>query len=664
MRAAVVDPLDILPFRFLGSESRARLRAALTPVHWGVGTTIIEQGDDDRAIYLLTQGAVVARNVDRPESPGSRIEAGHYFGERPALFGTRRAVSIVAAEDSAGFSFDGDDLLALLPLEPAFAHALTFIVRDKHGMFVAMDRFLAEVQLGASRGHLVIAKLLKYYRPLAPALHRGLGRPTLDLGALSYAVRRLPTNVTRTFVWFAADELPDRYVDCQELFEETTAPARRRITFEMVAGKSMLTLRDGLSDLLDMVTCLCIYAVEARKLRRRLRQDQMLMALARNQEGVLEQVLTPQELHALDTLWPGQVARRLLEMSLHHEDITVHTYKRVNNYNSAHAERWIGQIADATRELLGSDPRHLSEDVPVHIISSNTHSVTNCLSPWIPENEQALLAWGQEHEPELFHAEWNDPADRLVALVRPFLEANPDQRAAKTARDDDVRIQLDETAFTGIRVQLFRMDRLAGQTLDACLPEGPCDGLIVNIDYAFGQQAEPIIANLVHLFGRRIRSVNVLGKAGGLQGERGDVLIADNFVNQRDDVLLSHPVQVDADSLAARLPGRRVHRGPILTVLGTVLQNDRLLHYYKHLWGCVGLEMEGSYYCRQLLECRSLQMIPEDVALRFVYYTSDLPLEPHESLSSGMSAWEGIPPLYAITREILAEVFATPVLPR
>ena len=37
--------------------------------------------------------------------------------------------------------------------------------------------------------------------------------------------------------------------------------------------------------------------------------------------------------------------------------------------------------------------------------------------------------------------------------------------------------------------------------------------LIINIDYAFGQQAEEILSNLIKLFSDNLASVNVLGKA-------------------------------------------------------------------------------------------------------------------------------------------------------
>jgi hypothetical protein len=341
---------------------------------------------------------------------------------------------------------------------------------------------------------------------------------------------------------------------------------------------------------------------------------------------------------------------------MHHEDITVHSYKRTNNYNSAHAETWTHQIATATKRLLGVAPWELPDDFEVHIISSNTHSVTNCLSPWVAENAERLLAWGREHRPEIMTAGWATASDRLIALLRPYLESHPEAALERAQRDREVSVSLGETAFTGIAVELFNLEALGATAVDAELPTTGRRGLIVNIDYAFGQQAEPIIANLANLFGKRVRSVNILGKAGGLRGNRGDILVATAFVTQLDDALQCPPVEVDIDRLRSRIPEREIFVGRILTVLGTILQNDTLLHTYDKLWDCVGLEMEGSFYCRQLIESRELGILRDDVELRFLYYISDLPLRHDASLSASLTAVEGIPPLYAITREILTAI--------
>jgi hypothetical protein len=360
-------------------------------------------------------------------------------------------------------------------------------------------------------------------------------------------------------------------------------------------------------------------------------------------------------------VWPDETETRVHELALHHEDFRVEVHKELNNYNSAHAESWCQQIAAATRELLDVDPSELPDDFDVHVISSNAHSVPNCLSPWLGQEAGAIVAWGESTGHPLCSETWHQRYDLVCALARDYLAADPDRPAQRTEMERESGIlPLSWTAFTGITVQLIDTARLAWGTTDPGIPaHGPeRPSLIVNIDYAFGEQAEHIIANLGSLFGRNLASVNVLGKAGGLVGERGDVLVARGFVEQHRDHF--HPVpganRVDLDRLRKALPDREVHHGNMLTVTGTLLQNRTMLQFNRHIWRCIGLEMEGSFYLSHLVQSMQRGSIGREVDLRFLYYTSDLPLRHDSNLSARLRASEGIPPLYATTREVLTGI--------
>lgn len=162
------------------------------------------------------------------------------------------------------------------------------------------------------------------------------------------------------------------------------------------------------------------------------------------------------------------------------------------------------------------------------------------------------------------------------------------------------------------------------------------------------------------MFGHRVRSVNVLGKAGGLVGSRGDILLPPATLLQTNDELYPLPNRdLPADLLRGLLPERSVHVGPVLTVAGTLLQDRTLLHFYRRIWKCVGLEMEGSFFARQLISAVETGVVRKDVAARFAYYTSDVPLNPDENLSEKLAPWEGVPPLYAITRGVLTRICAS-----
>src|SRR5205807_259515 len=87
-------------------------------------------------------------------------------------------------------------------------------------------------------------------------------------------------NITRTYLLFLTDNLPALYSQPNRTFRPVpSSPARRRAAYEMTAGKDLVLLRDGLSDLIDLLTCLCLYVVEARKLRKRLHTASHLLAL-------------------------------------------------------------------------------------------------------------------------------------------------------------------------------------------------------------------------------------------------------------------------------------------------------------------------------------------------------------------------------------------------
>jgi hypothetical protein len=81
-----------------------------------------------------------------------------------------------------------------------------------------------------------------------------------------------------------------------------------------------------------------------------------------------------------------------------------------------------------------------------------------------------------------------------------------------------------------------------------------------------------------------------------------------------------------------------------------------MLQFYRRIWGCVGLEMEGIWYLRAILEAEELGVLRRGSRLGFIYYVSDLPLAAGQRLSERLSPLEGVPPLYAATREALSGI--------
>lgn len=663
---------ELIPFLFLPRAARAALADAATIRTYEAGELVIAQGDtSDRALFVLLSGSVEAEDTARDKVLGA-IGSGRYFGERAALFETPRATSVRAIEPCTIASIPGDVFIDAVEQNASFAHALGSILRERQGLLSAFDLFLATLSNGVARDLVNFPELVRRYRDLEPALHPECDTAELDFEALNYALRRLPENITSAYTIYLTDAIHEHLDQPLEDFEVRKTPARRRATYEMTPGKIMVLLRDDLSDLIDFTTCLCAWAVEARKLRRRVQGAHALGALADaaagrrpDDDALLAEVgFTDHEREHLLMLWPGCAGQRVYETALHHEDYYLKITKQHQGYNHQHAESWTNQIIEGTRALLGVTPGDLIDaERDVHIVSSNTHSVHNCLSPYLRAHRDRIVAWGQEAHPELAGTTWHDADDELYALARHWFQTHPEEVAVRERMDAEAGIlRLERTDITGIVVELIDTARIDPALIDDGVLGGAAFGerpdLIVNIDYAFGQQAQGILAILLNLFGHSVRSVNILGKAGALLGARGDLLVADSFVEQTSDVLQLLPGShsCDVGRLAARLPQRALHHGPILTVAGTLLQNRTMLHYYQHIWRCVGLEMEGTYYLRELRKSIDLGITPADVDKRFMYYVSDVPLSPGETLAGALHPAEGIPPLYAITREVLAGV--------
>jgi hypothetical protein len=668
----------VIPFRFLTQSEKQALAPHVTRQEYRPGELIVEQGDlEDDSVYIIAEGDVETR--DERDGTGRRIgviEAGHYFGEREPLFGEPRRYAIRALDETICYLVPGERFRDLLGQSRAFAQALGTILRDKQGIFEAFDRFKVELSRAVNQGYVSMDRLLPYYRALEPALHPLVGSETeIDFGGLSYAVRRLPENVTRTFAFLLIDEIPETYRYPGRFFPAVRTPARRRDVWEMLPGKVMVLLRNGFSDLMDLITNLCLYAVEARKIRSRVKTPEALSLIreylerperhGESAEAALFARLgfTDHEIAGLRSVWPRGTAQTLYEIACHREMFSIDVRRQRGNYNSRSLELWTDQVGNATERLVGSQPSALPADVRVHIISSNTHSVTNCLNPWFTTHMDEVIDWARRTRHPYVDLAWENDYDRLYAVARDYFVAFPEEAEASRAAEEGCGVlRLEETASTGVQVQLIDVSRLHEHAVDpgVATPSGGRD-LIVNIDYAFGEQARHIIKNLLMLFGHNLASINFLGKAGALTGSRGDVLAPDAFVGQSTDTFqpLPAPDPAARERLAARIPGHEVHTGPLLTVDGTLLQNRMMLRFYRQIWGCLGIEMEGIHYYLQVVEAAQLGVIPTDIRSRLFYYVSDLPLEHTASLSAPLAATEGIPPLYAITRHIISEALTS-----
>lgn len=147
-----------------------------------------------------------------------------------------------------------------------------------------------------------------------------------------------------------------------------------------------------------------------------------------------------------------------------------------------------------------------------------------------------------------------------------------------------------------------------------------------------------------------------MGKAGILEGGKGDLMVptAHVFEGTADN----YPLENDLTIEDFEGQGLQVFAGPMITVLGTSLQNKDILHYFlKSSWKAIGLEMEGAHYQKAIqAHSRIRNNIPTGVVLRYAYYASDNPLETGSTLASGSLGLDGVKPTYLISIKLLNKI--------
>jgi len=137
--------------------------------------------------------------------------------------------------------------------------------------------------------------------------------------------------------------------------------------------------------------------------------------------------------------------------------------------------------------------------------------------------------------------------------------------------------------------------------------------ILLVMDYAFGEQAYGAMDELLkpfeienkNMFYMNVISVSIMGKAGILCGEKGDIMIPTSHIlegtagNYPFENQLKIEDFKDCDSLKS-------FDGSMVTVLGTSLQNRDLLSFFHNsTWDVIGLEMEGAHYQKAIQAVRN-----------------------------------------------------------
>ncbi|HMN90940.1 MAG TPA: hypothetical protein PKE68_13025 [Saprospiraceae bacterium] len=496
----------------------------------------------------------------------------------------------------------------------------------------------------------------------------------VELEGLLYVFQRLPKGIEECrYIRLISREGFEK-----SDFETIIPPKRRRNCYRIDEEQMFIEMTRGRSDIYDILTHLTFMYIEAEKIRRN-SEDQK--ERKRREWKQLEKIVL--EKSYSDSEFNREVAFTYLSTLLGRTyDETMNVYRRfatdehVNNL--FHITYWLGRLSSeemykgddreisfssALRERIGhhhygaqwanSIKNFLAEkgwlQRPIHIISANPHSVMNCL--------YANIALQR-------------PNDSLEDLARELsLEHNSDlrERVQQYALQHGM-YQFDDTSGTNITVQIFDTTALplnAPPTEIAwqaarIQSEQP---LLFVMDYAFGEQAFETMDELLKPYESNgsekplpIASIAIMGKAGILEGAKGDIMIptAHVFEGTADN----YPLDNDLSAADFEYAGLPVYEGPMITVLGTSLQNKDILYYFlKSSWRIIGLEMEGAHYQKAIQAATRIRRnIRTDVVIRYAYYASDNPLITGHTLASGSLGLDGVKPTYLITLKILNKI--------
>ena len=536
---------------------------------------------------------------------------------------------------------------------------------------------------------------------LRPEIYGSIADPErVELEGLHYIFQRLPQGIEEC-----------RYVRLitREGFEASgfqpiVPPKRRRNCYRIDEEQMFVELTNGRSDIYDILTHLTFMYIEAEKIRRnsldprgRKKRDW------HNLEQVVEQEQAGETINReVACTYLSSLLGRTFEDTIY----AVRRFESASRVNSLfRIVHWLGKLSieealekndreitfsSALREKIGHHifgsawannlKQFLYEknwlDRPIHIISSNLHSVMNSLYAFGATRTKHSSKDMEALARELSHHEnWE-------------LRQQVEEYATRHGM-----FLLDDTSGTSISVQIIDTQQVKPEGIapevhwdaDIVAQEKP---LLLVMDYAFGEQAYELMDELLKPFEieneklkieneapaahnsqfsilnsqfripLNVQSISLMGKAGILEGGKGDIMVptAHVFEGTADN----YPFVNDFTKEDFEGHGLRVGEGTMITVLGTSLQNKDILRYFLcSSWRAVGLEMEGAHYQKAIQVASKIRKnISEHVTLRYAYYASDNPLITGHTLASGSLGEEGVKPTYLITLKILGRIFS------
>ena len=502
---------------------------------------------------------------------------------------------------------------------------------------------------------------------LAPEIYGTIAEDKVELQGLLYVIDRLPIGIEEcSFINLTSDE---GYKNSH--FEVIIPSKRRRNCYRIDDQQMNIEVTRGRSEIYDILTHLTFLFIESHKIMNQVvindgndvNRDWKKLEAAVTKKGKL----TQKEKEIALTHTANFLGRTFEEVNEVYSDFATktdpHRFLKIIYYLGKLAieevttnNKRIVTFSPVLRERLGHHihgeiwasciKKQLDEngllDRPIHIISANMHSVMNTIySPLVLKAEYKKCSAMKVYEML---------SDSKNSLLR--------KKVMKYAAQNGL-IYIKDSSGTNINVQII--DTAKVPDLNTSEENQP---VIIVMDYAFGEQAFETMDELLKPYKVAkkkkqfldVVSVSIMGKAGILEGGKGDIMIPS-----------SHVFEGTADNYPFKNMLKKSHfegedvnvfKGAMITVLGTSLQNkDILKFFHDSTWNVVGLEMEGAHYQKAIQSASKIRRsISSKVKVQYAYYASDNPLKTGSTLASGGLGTSGVKPTYLITEKMLNQI--------
>ena len=513
-----------------------------------------------------------------------------------------------------------------------------------------------------------IRSLLKI---INPEIYGTMNVPNkVELDGLLYVLDRLPEGIEEcAFIHLTSDEGFDK-----GSFEPIVPKKRRRNCYRIDEHQMNIEVLLGRSEIYDILTHLTFLYIEADKIRN--------IAFLIDEDGepkrswkIIEQVAKGEKkfsrkekevalihlssllgrtfeetLNAYNNFGEDNNPDRLFKIIYHLGKVSFDDLKQVREreiHFSAILKERVGhhyfgeKWANHVKQVLG-DNNLLNR--PLHIISANMHSVKNMLF--------ANDALKKKNTKDVDYSLYEEISNKKELR----------DKVLEYAISKEM-IYIDDNSGSNIDVQLIDLSKVDLKNSPFANSGYKGDDVLMVFDYAFGEQAYEIMDELLrpfeyegNVYTMNVKSVSIMGKAGILTGEKGDIMIPTShiFEGTADNYPFENALKLE-DFQDDEL---RAFEGSMITVLGTSLQNKDILTYFMTTsWKSIGLDMEGAHYQKAIQVASKIRKhISEDLFVMYAYYASDNPLETGSTLSSGGLGLTGVKPTYLITLRILEKI--------